>query len=130
MGYRTDADTKKEVTILFEPDVLLPAQYFETTKKKFQAMPEKDLALAVLEDAVYSFQKYLLVPDKKRKLLFKEAERWIFDDDDSRVFSYRNVCDVLGIDADYLRLGLLRWKKKRLAVQVYKVKRKHRLHGV
>lgn len=55
---------KREVTILFEPAVLLPAQYYETTKKKFQAMPEKDLALAVLEDAVYSFQKYLLVSDK------------------------------------------------------------------
>lgn len=130
MGHKIDADTKKEVTILFEPDILISAQYFETTKKKFQAMPEKDLALAVLEDAVYSFQKYLLVPDKKWKLLFKEAERWIFDDDDSRVVSYRNVCDVFGIDADYLRLGLLRWKKKRLAAQVYKVKRKHRIQGV
>jgi len=118
MGYRTDADTKKEVTILFEPDVLLPAQYFETTKKKFQAMPEKDLALAVLEDAVYSFPKYLLVPDKKRTLLFKEAERWIFDDDDSGIFSYRNVCDVWDIDGDYLRSGLLRWKEKQLSSRI------------
>lgn len=68
--------------------------------------------LALVEDAVCCFQKYLLVADRRGRILFEEAERWIFDDDDSPVFSYRNACDVLDIDVDYLRCGLLRWKEK------------------
>ena len=111
----TDQDIREKVTLLFQPDVLLPAQYFETMKKEFEVAPEKDLLLAVLEDAVCCFQKYLLAPDRRGRTLFKEAERWIFDDDDSGVFSYRNVCDVLGIGGDYLRCGLLRWKERHLS---------------
>jgi hypothetical protein len=129
MNLVADVDIREMVTLLFQLDVLLPAQYLEKNKK-IEAMPEKTLMLAVLEDAVYCFQKYLLVPDKRGKILFKEAERWLFDDDDRDVFSYRNVCEILGIDADYLRLGLLRWKEKRLACGVYKVKKKHRIQGV
>jgi hypothetical protein len=108
-------DINEKLATLFQPDVLLPLQYFETIKRKAEAIPEKDLMRAVLEDAVCCFQKYLLVTDGRGRILFKEAERWMFDDDDSEVFSYRNVCDVLGIDGDYLRCGLLRWKEKHLS---------------
>lgn len=115
MSFATDVDIREMVASLFEPDVLLPAQYFEKNKKKTGAMPEKTLMLAILEDAVCCFQKYLLASDKRGRSLFKEAESWIFDDDDRGVFSYRNVCDVLGIDGDYLRCGLLRWRKRHLS---------------
>jgi hypothetical protein len=130
MGLVANVDIREMVTSLFQPDILLPAQYFETMKRKFETIPEKTLMRAVLEDAIWCFQKYILVPDKTRRSLFKEAESWIFEDDNIWVFSYKNVCDALGIDGDYLRFGLLRWKEKRLATQVYKVKRKHRAQGV
>lgn len=132
MSLAADLDSRELATSLFQPDVLLPAQYFEK-HKKIEAMPERVLMRAVLEDAVCCFQKYLLARDRRGRRLFKETETWILDDDDSQVFSYRNICDVSGIDADYLRLGLLRWKKKRLAAQVYqlyKVKKKHRVQRV
>jgi len=118
MSFATDVDFIEKITALFQPDVLVPLQYLKAIKTKAEAIPEKDLMLADLEDAVYSFQKYLLFPDKKGKILFKEAERWIFDDDGSWIFSYRNVCDVLGIDGDYLRSGLLRWKEKHLSFRL------------
>jgi hypothetical protein len=116
------------VTTLFQPDVLVPLQYSEAIKRS-DVSPEKDLMLALLGDAVYCFQKYLLVPDKRGKLFFREAERWIFDDDESGVFSYRSVCGVLGIDGGYLRCGLLRWKKKHLASwlkgRLCRIRRRH-----
>ena|SRR3989338_502972 len=110
MSLVTDVDIREMVASLFQPDVLLPAQYFERMKRT-DVRPEKALMLAILEDAVCCFQKYLLASDRRGRILFKEAESWIFDGDDSGVFAYMNVCDVLGIDGDYLRHGLLRWKE-------------------
>lgn len=139
MGLVADADIRETITSLFQPDVLLPAQYFERNKKKTEAMPEKALMLAMLEDAAWCFQKYRLAADKKGKILFKEAKSWIFDDDESWVFSYRNICDVLGIEADYLRHGLLRWQGRHLGsrlrgrpykIRPYKIKRRHRIRGI
>lgn len=130
MGLAADVDIREMVASLFQPDELLSAQYFERNKKKIEAMPEKDLMLAVLEDAVCCFQKYCFVRDKREMTLFKEAEGWIFDDDENWIFSYRDVCDVLGIDGDYLRSGLLRWRERRLASEHCKLKKKHRIHGV
>ncbi len=94
MSLVTDVDIREMVASLFQPDVLLPAQYFEKNQKKIEMMPEKALMLAILEDAVCCFQKYLLASDRRGRILFKEAESWIFDGDDSGVFAYRNVCDV------------------------------------
>lgn len=122
------------VASLFQPDELLPAQYLGTIKKKYAAIPEKDLMLAVLEDAVCCFQKYLHAPDRSERVLFKEAESWIFDDDGRWIFSYRNVCDVLGIDGDYLRCGLLRWRKRHLSFglkgEARKVRKQRHVGGV
>lgn len=130
MSLVADVDIREMVASLFQPDVLLPAQYLERTKKNTEAMPERALMLALLEDAVCCFQKYLLVSNRKGRIFFKEAEGWIFDQDNNGVVSFSNVCDVLGIDADYLRLGLLRWKEKHLAARGCKVKKKHRIQGV
>lgn len=130
MRFETHVDIREAVASLFQPDELLSAQYFERNKRKIEAMPEKDLMLAVLEDAVCCFQKYCLAPDKRGRILFKEAESWIFGDDERRVFACRNVCEILGIDADYLRIGLRRWKENRLASQGCKVRKKHRMQGV
>jgi hypothetical protein len=61
-----DADRREFVTFLFQPDELLPAQYYERYKKA-EAIPEKLLMLAILEDAVCCFQKYLLARDTRGK---------------------------------------------------------------
>ena len=56
--------------------------------------------------------------------LFQDAEAWILDDDTSYIFSFVNICDVLGFDASYLREGLMRWKKAALAARHSKENRK------
>src|SRR5947207_3430942 len=49
--------------------------------------------------------------DPRGRQLFHEAEEWIEDADQSWLFSFQNICDVLGLDADYLRRGLRVWKE-------------------
>ena len=117
MSYETGLSMEERVTSLFQPDTLLPEQYLETFRRKFHLEPEKKLMLAVLEDAIACFQKYIFARDGKGKLLFQETEGWVLDENVDWLFSFANVCDTLGFDPDYLRRGLLEWKTKRLEGQ-------------
>jgi hypothetical protein len=100
---------------LFHADILIQSQYAATYQRRFQQEPEKVLMLALLEDAIICFQDYLGTTCKRKLALFQDAESWILDDDTSYIFSFVNICDVLGFDANYLREGLMRWKRNALA---------------
>ncbi len=115
MNYETGLSIEEKVTSLFQPDTLLPAQYLETFRRKGHLEPEKRLMLAVLEDAVACFQKYLFARDGRGRTLFREAEEWIVEEGSDWLFSFENICEVLGFDPQYVRQGLLRWKQKRMA---------------
>ena len=75
---------------------------------------EEALMLAVLQDAVDYFQKYVQAKKPRGKQLFAEAEEWIMDQNRDWLFSFENICDVLELNPDYIRLGLLRWKDAQL----------------
>ena len=117
MSYDTGLSMEERVTSLFQPDTLLPEQYLETFRRKFHLEPEKKLLLAVLEDAIACYQKYVSARDGKGKLLFQEAEEWIQEKGGDWLFSFANVCETLGFDPDYLRQGITQWKEIRLAEQ-------------
>jgi hypothetical protein len=114
MSYDTGLSMEERVTSLFQPDTLMPEQYLETFRRKLYLEPEKKLLLAVLEDAISCFQKYLFSKDGKGKALFLEAQEWILDEDTDWLFSFANVCEMLGFEPSYLRDGLLRWKSDKL----------------
>jgi hypothetical protein len=99
---------------LFEPDTLLPVQYFEAMRKKHLLEGEKRLILSVLEDAIECFTKGIDATTNRGQRLFREAEEWINHEDKRWVFSFDNVCDMLDINAEYMRLGMRRWKEKHL----------------
>ena len=99
---------------LFQLDTLLPVEYFETWRRKIPIEPEKTLMLAVLADALTCFQKYLAARKRKEKNLFREAYEWIFGEDDDHLFSFENVCAVIGLDPPYVRRLLARWKETHL----------------
>lgn len=115
MSYEADIRVEERLASLFQPDTLLPAQYLETWRGKAHLEPEKDLMLAVLDDAVSCFQKHLFARDSKGKGLFRDAEEWIMDRNSDWLFSFWNICEVSGINPEYVRQGLLRWKEKKLA---------------
>ncbi|HKM99674.1 MAG TPA: hypothetical protein VJX23_04105 [Candidatus Binataceae bacterium] len=99
---------------LFEPDTLLPIQYFEAMRKKHLLEGEKRLILSVLEDAIECFMKCIDAATNKGQRLFREADEWISLEDKRWVFSFDNVCDMLDINPDYMRVGLRKWKERKI----------------
>ena len=117
MAEKNTVNVEDRVTSLFQPDTLMPAQYLETYRRKSHLEPETRLMLAVLEDAVTCFQKYILARDERGLELFREAEEWVLQEDNEWLFSFDNLCDSLGINPEYLRAGLVRWKRGLLQKQ-------------
>jgi hypothetical protein len=111
---RQTLNSDENIVSLFEPDMLVSAQYFENLRSKTLLEPEKRLMLAVLEDAINCFQHNVLAQSGKRKRLFEEAEEWILAGDRDWFFSFENICEVCGINPEYVSHGLLRWKEKKL----------------
>src|SRR5438093_9524726 len=97
---------------LFQPDTLLPSQFFDRTRRRSEHDGERRLMIAVLEDAVDVYRKQAGSKDARGEQLFQEAEEWIEDTDRAWLFSFQNICDVLDLDADYLRRGLRAWKQR------------------
>jgi hypothetical protein len=115
MSYETGLSMEERVTSLFQPDTLLPEQYLDTFRRKLHLEPEKKLMLAILEDAIACYQKYIFARDIKGKALFSEAEEWIEETAGGSVFAFASVCEMLGLNPDYIRRGMADWKKAALA---------------
>lgn len=107
---RSAAVEEKAMTI-FQPDILIGAQYETTQRRRFHLEPERVLMLAVLQDAVLCFQEHVAATCKRKQMLHRDAEEWISGTDRSYLFSFENICDALGYDAEYMRHGLARWKR-------------------
>src|SRR5262245_64484929 len=92
-----------------EPAMVLPAQLFGCSLDA-SLVPEKRLLLAVLEEAVVTFQRYATDQGRRGRRLFREAEEWLGAEEIAWPCSFRNICDVLGLDPGYVRQGLRRWR--------------------
>ena len=80
------------------PVAVLPCQFADPSTR---SVSELGLVAAILEDALRSISKGNHGRQQRRN--FADASRWILDDDRRWPFSFRNVCDLLGIDARALR---------------------------
>ena len=109
------AGTDEFVGSLFQPDSLLLEQYLDTTRRKIALQPEKRLMLAILKDAVSTFQADLFAANPKSSRRFEQAKDWFTEVDGDWVFSFQNICEHLGLNPAYVRNGLLRWMENRLA---------------
>jgi hypothetical protein len=95
----------------FEPDFLVPVQFFDLTRRRSTLDGETRLVFAVLEDAVRCYVKTVNSSRRSDRDQFDEVNRWFLAEPGTRSpFSFEYVCDVLGIEPASLRgrLGLLR----------------------
>ena len=97
-----------------EPDTLVPAQYFDCIGADAAFQPEKRLMLAVLEDAIATFQRHVLSQTRRGKQLVEEVEEWTADAGGQWPFSFENICAALDLEPEYLRAGMARWKEAEL----------------
>jgi len=111
---RAESVMEKKLGFLFQPDVLIPWQYFDTLRSKTGMEPEKRLMLAVLEDAVRCYQDNLAAESDTKRKLFDETEEWFLEEGVDAAFSFESICDALDLNPEYVRKGLLRWKEKTL----------------
>lgn len=117
-------DVDGRFAMLFQPDELAAHQYQRTLERVNPLQPEKRLMLAVLEDAIMCFQRYVHPKGPKEEKLYENAASWIFARSDTRAFSFENICDVCGLDPNYLRMGLLNWREQMNTVK----RRPNRVH--
>jgi hypothetical protein len=85
---------------------------FESLFKRTIREGEKELMLAVLEDAIHTFQRYLGAGNEKESKQFEEVQEWILGKNGDSLFSFDNVCETLGLDPSYVRRGLIAWARR------------------
>lgn len=98
---------------VFEPDVMLPSQFLIPDEEGLIG-GERRLMAALLSDGIEAYihqavsrttELYAIARPKVRT----DACEWVETEDESYVFSFDNVCECLGINPEYLRLGLHRY---------------------
>jgi hypothetical protein len=99
---------------LFEPDLITPEQHRDRVRSECTDQPEVRLMLAVMEDAVATYQRYAAEVNGRNQRLFEEAEDWINSTDTSWPYSFENICVALRVEPETLRRGLQSWREKRL----------------
>jgi hypothetical protein len=123
----TPVPPSSALPISFGPDVLGHLLHLRTHRRSELAVPEKALMFAVLADAVEMHQKYVFPTSRRRQFLFREAEEWFWKKETDHLFSFPIICEVLGFDPAFLRLGWLRWTENR---QERSPRKRTQLHSV
>ncbi len=110
--------TEQTINRIFQPDPLTPYDYLRTSRRSVHLEPEKHLMHAILEEAIKTYRLHVSTKSKREHRLFLEAELWIMDRNDDWLFSFENLCEVLGLDPDFVRSGLARWKEQQVGPAV------------
>jgi hypothetical protein len=93
---------------ILEPDIFLPSQFYGTTGLSRKLEGEKRLMIAILKDAVECLEKYRASRSSAGRIHYDNAIEWVEDTGTDWLFSFNNICDLLGFDPDYLREVLLK----------------------
>jgi hypothetical protein len=104
-------------------DTVISEQFFATFRST-HLEPEKALLLAILEDAVHCLEKYKAAKDRAGRERFRDAENWIMEPGNEWIFSFDNVCELLGLDPQYVRQRLQKQRAKTLELET-----RRRRHG-
>ena len=97
------SDSAFILELLFAGGALFPEQL----SRPSHWPPEKELAASVLLDALVEVQDFLNQPRHKGKVA--QDLEWIFFDDDDWPFSFAFLCEVFGLDPDFVRKTVLSW---------------------
>jgi hypothetical protein len=97
---------------ILEPDVFLPSQFYGTGSLSRKLEGEKRLMIAILKDAVECLDKYRGARSSSGRSNYLNALEWVEDKSTDWLFSFTNICDLLGFDPDYMRGVLLKRENK------------------
>jgi uncharacterized protein YjbJ (UPF0337 family) len=86
------------------------------TRSGRKMRPEEALAVAVLEDAVRTLQRYVVVDGRAARALVAEVDEWFACNDTGHPFTFVSICDLLALDVAYVRSGLRHWRESQQVV--------------
>lgn len=92
-----------------EPDHMTPGQFAGMLRSSTWRDGEHRLLAAVLQDAIETFHKCAFSENAEKREQFAEVHRWVSDDSHHTLFAFNTICDILDLDSDCLREGLLLW---------------------
>jgi len=93
---------------ILEPDIFLPSQFYGNGGLSRKLEGEKRLMIAILKDAVECLEKYRGSRSSTGKISYQAAIEWVEDTNTEWLYSFSNICDLLGFDPHYLREQLLK----------------------
>lgn len=100
-------ETESYTSDYFEPDIMLPDQY---NARRVAGVDggERKLMAALLSDGVQAYLEQAInyVRGTNTRI---DAIEWVENKDSVYIFSFDNVCGSLGINPEYLRVGLARY---------------------
>jgi hypothetical protein len=103
----------RPLTNSFDSDASIEARFYRVYKSRNPSQPERALMFAVLSEAVETFQKFAFTRSVQGQALFDDAKRWIWDGNSDYLFSFKSICDLMGLDPALLRRGLIEWTARR-----------------
>ncbi len=90
-----------------EKEFVFPEQFFVPAQKSHARWNgERQLLLAVLENAVHEFYKYCHSPTRREKRLFREVQEWLWSGERNWLYSFEGICMYLDFAPDTIRRGL------------------------
>lgn len=89
-------------------------------------MPEERLMVAVLAEALMTFERGLKARTPIGRREFHDVDRWVRSRNADDLFSFESVCGFLALDPNYVRGGLA--NLKRAVRQNREAVRSRRLH--
>lgn len=93
---------------ILEPDIFLPSQFYGAGGLSRKLEGEKRLMIAILKDAVECLEKYRGAGSGTGRIQYQNAIEWVEDTGTDWLFSFTNICDLLGFDPHYVREVLLK----------------------
>jgi len=92
---------------ILEPDIFLPSQFYGSGALSRKLEGEKRLMIAIFKDAVECLDKYRGSRSSSGQVNYQHALEWVQDTGTEWLFSFTNICDLLGFDPSYIRKVLL-----------------------
>lgn len=93
---------------ILEPDIFLPSQFYGSGGLSRKLEGEKRLMIAILKDAVECLEKFRDARNANSRIQYQNAIEWVEDTGTEWLFSFTNICDLLGFDPHYMREVLLK----------------------
>lgn len=93
------------------PAAVLPEQYWATPRRCGEG--ERRLVLALIEEAIHTFQARAFAETPAQQDEFDEVHHW-FRGDREAMISFEDACQMLGLDPQWLLSRLEEWREHRI----------------